>query len=82
MTKQDVINAIQAHNNAIDNYINGELSKKLNAKNGKIKMDQWFKAQTLIKEQNFYEKGMVILKELRAEGFDVKMDMQSNKLVF
>lgn len=82
MTKQDVINAIQAHNNAIDNYINGELSKKLNAKNGKIKMNQWFKAQTLIKEQNFYKKGMVILKELRAEGFDVKMDMQSNKLVF
>jgi hypothetical protein len=82
MKECEVIDIIKAHNESVDKYINGELAKKLHAKNGKIKMDQWFEAQRLIREQDFYGKGNEILKRLRAEGFDVKMDMQANKLVY
>jgi len=73
---------ISAHNDSIDNYININLSKILNAKDGKINLTQWFEAQELIRQQNFYEKGRKIQIELRAAGYDVKMNMQSYKLVF
>lgn len=81
MMKEEAIRKIQEHNDSIDTYINSTLAQELGAKDGKISMNQWFKAQSLIKEQNFYEKGMSILQELRSAGFDVKMNMQSNKLV-
>lgn len=82
MKENEVIEIIKKHNESIDNYINGELAEKLNAKNGKILMDNWFKAQNLIKEQNFYGKATKILRELRSKGFDVKIDMQSDKLTY
>jgi hypothetical protein len=82
MTKSEAKQMVKNHNDAVDNYVNNELAVKLNAKNGKIKMSQWFEAQTLIRQQNFYEKGHKILVELRSQGFDVKMNMQSDKLVF
>ena len=81
MTKDEAKAIINKHNESIDNYINNDLAKELGAKNGKISMNQWFKAQELIKAQGFYEKGMEILRDLRSKGFDVKMNMQSNKLV-
>lgn len=82
MKEKEVIERVLAHNKMIDDYINNDLVKALNAKNGKITMNDWFKANALIKEQNFYQKGKAILDELRSEGFDVKMDMQSDKLVY
>lgn len=82
MTDNEVIAIVQRHNQSIDDYINGELAKKLNAKNGKINMNQWFRAQELIKEQDFYGKGKKILRDLRSKGFDVKIDAQSDKLVY
>ena len=81
MKKEEAIKRIKEHNESIDTYINSTLAQELGAKDGKISMNQWFKAQSLINEQKFYEKGMTILQELRNEGFDVKMNMQSNKLV-
>lgn len=81
MTKGEAYEIILMHNKSIDDYINIELAKELNAKDGKISINQWFKAQQLINEQKFYEKGMAILNDLRNQGFDVKMNMQSNKLV-
>ncbi len=80
--KSDVLDLIEKHNNEIDGFIYGELSEKLGAKNGKIRLDQWFKAQELIKEKRFYEKGMDLLKLFRDDGWDVKIDAQSNKLRF
>ena len=82
MKEHEVIDIIKAHNESIDNYINGELAERLHAKGGKIEMNQWFEAQRLIKEQDFYGKGRELQKKMRAEGFDVKMDMQANKLVY
>lgn len=76
--KQSLMEKAHAHNTAVDNYII-ELKKYFGGE--KITAVQWFEAQTLIRKQNFYEKGMKILKELRTNGIDVKMDMQSHKLV-
>lgn len=81
MTKGEAQEIILTHNKSIDDYINIELAKELNAKDGKISINQWFKAQQFINAQNFYKKGMAILNDLRNQGFDVKMNMQSNKLV-
>ena len=82
MTKDNVKKRIQEHNESITRYYEGELAEALGAKDGKITLDKWFKAQELIKAQGFYEKGMKILKECRKAGFDVKMNMQDNRLVF
>lgn len=48
-------------NESIDHYINAELAEILHAKNGEIKMSQWFEAQRYIELQDFYEKALVIM---------------------
>ena len=66
------------HNESVDTYINVTLKEYFGS--DKISVEQWFEAQLLIKQQNFYEKGYSILKVIRAFGIDCKMDMQSDKL--
>ena len=66
------------HNESIDNFINVKLLEHFGSE--KINLSQWFEAQQLINEQNFYEKGHEILLVLRSFGLDCKQDMQSNKL--
>lgn len=56
MNKEMVMELINNHNDSINKFIYGELATKLGAKNGKIKMNDWFKAQSLIKEQCFLRK--------------------------
>ena len=68
----------KAHNESIDTYINVTLKEHFGS--DKISVDQWFEAQHLIKQQNFYKKGYSILKVIRAFGIDCKMNMQSDKL--
>lgn len=80
-------NAVKAWNEKIDNFMKVELPKLLEengvtVKNGKIKMNDWFKAQTIIQKQNFYAEGHKIQMELRDAGYDVKMNMQDNTLCF
>lgn len=88
MTKEQVWELINAHNKSIDDYINNVLPGELEQLghkviNGKVSgLSSWFDAQYLIKEQKFYSKGKKILDCVRAEGFDVKIDMQANKLVW
>ena len=82
LQKWEVIKMIKEHNDSIDSFIHGELAEKLGAKNGRISFEQWFIAQKLINEQNFYDKAMVLLNKCRDDGFDVKINMQSNKLVY
>lgn len=76
-TKADIQCIIDFHNKGIDDYINdvlpGELEKAgFTVKNGKTSVNAWFKAQTLIKEQRFYEKACELQAYLRGQGFDVK----------
>lgn len=78
------VNDWNAH---IANFMTNELPRILEergvrVKNGKISMNDWFKANAIVNEQNFYKTGIEILRELRDAGYDVKMNMQSNELVF
>ena len=88
MTKEQVWELINAHNKSIDDYINNVLPGELEqlgykVTNGKVcGLSSWFDAQYLIKEQHFDGKAVKILNSVRAQGFDVKMDMQAHKLVW
>ena len=92
MTKEDVKQLVQHHNSRIDNFITNELPKLLEddgvkvvtKDNGEheIPVNAWFIAQDYIKAMNFYKEAMSILNMVRPLGFDVKINMQSNKLVF
>lgn len=75
----DYIAQAKAHNRAINDFINITLREKYG---DKISMSDWFKAQQDINEQEFYKKGMAILKPARAAGIDIKMNMQSCELVW
>lgn len=66
------------HNEAVDRFCNTTLKEHFGS--DKINAEQWFEAQRLIGEQNFYDKGHDILMVIRAFGIDCKMNMQSNKL--
>lgn len=84
MTEKQVIQIIKAWNRRIDRFITEELPDLLGYPEGttEIRMTEWFDAQRIIREQNFYETGREIQMGLRNAGFDVKMDMQSDKLVY
>ena len=85
--RSEAENIVNAWNAKIDNFMKVELPKLLESegvrvKNGKICMNDWFKAQTIIQKQNFYKEGHAIQMELRDAGYDVKMNMQDDTLVF
>lgn len=87
ISKIEAENAVNAWNEKIKNFTEIELPKLLKAegvpvKNGKISMNDWFKANEIIQRQNFYKEGHAIQMELREAGYDVKMNMQDNTLVF
>ena len=92
MTKEDVKQLVQHHNNQIDNFITNEIPKLLendgikvvtkDNREHEIPVNAWFKAQDYIKAMTFYKEAMSILNMVRPLGFDVKINMQSNKLVF
>ena len=74
-------------NTRIDRFMEETLPVLLAAdgytvKDGKVALEAWFAAQKHINAQKFYETGHHLQMLLRADGYDVKMDMQSNKLVF
>ena len=75
-------NALEAmakeHNTNVDNFTNVTLREHFGS--DKINVEQWFEAQRLINEQDFYSKGYAIMMRLRQFGVDCKMNMQSNKL--
>ena len=92
MTREEVKKMVEIHNNNIDDFTSNILPQLLELadvnviteENGehKIPLDAWFKAQKFIKAMNFYKVAMEILDTVRPLGFDVKIDMQSNKLVY
>ena len=66
------------HNENIDHFVKVTLKEHFGSET--ITASQWFEAQRLIRQQNFYKRGYAILKVLRSFGIDCKMDMQSDKL--
>lgn len=73
---------VKEHNEKIDYYMNVTLPKELGCEDGKVNICDWFKAQELIGRMGFYHSAKAILDTLRAFGYDVKIDMQTNKLVY
>ena len=87
ITKEDAMKAVDEWNAKIENFMTNELPKLLEAegvqvKNGRISMNDWFKANEIINKQNFYTEGHAIQMELRDAGHDIKMNMQDNTLVY
>ena len=80
--QEKVKRSVKEHNEKIDYFMNVTLAKELNCKDGKVNINDWFKVQELINRQGFYISAKAILDTLRAFGYDVKIDMQTNKLVF
>lgn len=88
MTQREIVKGlIQDHNDSIDAYINVTLPRKLRREgyevvDGKISLETWFAAQRLVAEAHFYDKANALCSALRAYGYDVKHDMQSDKLIW
>lgn len=80
-TKEVAKNTVESHNWFIDEFIK-TIPQKLGKTQDTLNACDWFKAQTIIKEEHLYEKAMQILEELRNDGHDVKIDMQSYKLLY
>ena len=59
--KNTLLKKAHAHNTAVDDYINVTLRDYFGG--DKITAAQWFEAQTLIRKQNFYKKGITYRKK-------------------
>lgn len=78
--------AIKEWNDHIADFMANKLPELLKAegvqvKNGRICMNDWFKANEIVERQNFYKTGHELQMKLRDAGHDVKMNMQDNTLV-
>ena len=88
MTNAEIVKKlIEGHNDDIDAFINISLPRKLcregyEVVNGCIPCEAWFAAQRIISEAHFHDKATVLCSALRAFGYDVKRDAQSNKLIW
>lgn len=78
-TEVEVKTLIAENNTKIENFINN-IPQIIGKK--KLTMNDWFKCQELIREQNFYKTSKKLLDELREDGWDIKIDMQSEKLCY
>lgn len=87
MNREEVQLAVSNHNYRIERFRDVELPKMLKergvrVKDGMVNAGGLFLAMQLFDQQNFYKAGMVILDECRKAGWDVKINAQSNELVF
>ena len=92
MTRKEVKKMVDMHNSKIDDFISNILPQLLEMAGVKvtvkdsgeyeIPMNEWFKAQRFITCMDFYKEAMEILDMVRPLGFDVKINMQNNKLVY
>lgn len=86
-SKEMAMVMVKDWNDRIDRFMEETLPVLLSAdgyqvKDGMVPLDAWFAAQRHINAQNFDEAGHHLQMMLRNDGHDVKMNMQSNKLVF
>lgn len=87
MTHEEVKMMCEQHNAEVETYLRDILPEQIKAagypvENGMTTMGAWFAAQRFINEQHFFDKGKLIMDAARAAGFDVRMDMQNDTLVF
>lgn len=78
-----IIIEIDSWNRELDVFYNETLAELLGKKpTDKFSMHDWFRAQEIIREQNFYKIASEIQKKYRDMGYDVKMNMQDYKLSY
>jgi hypothetical protein len=82
ITKEFVISEIDRLNAETDKFYNETLPEMLSVKDGLITLSHWFAARRLIAESGIYEKNRTFLDYARANGYDVKIDMQTYKLSY
>ena len=92
MTIDEVKTIVELHNNRIDVFNITLLPKILETHGFKVTyndkgeplftMNAWFKAQSIIDRMDFYDEAKYILNKFRPLGFDIKINMQTNKLIF
>lgn len=85
MTRETVIAKMKEHNAKVDYFQYVELPELLGIKDGQeVTATEWFSlwasANHLADERKFYEQGMALVKEARAEGHDIKINAQTNKV--
>ena len=83
MTREQAQAKVNAHNEELKNYKENEMLETLGVKDGqKVSDAKWFalynEAYNLL--DKYYRKGIAILEECRADGHDVKMNMQTYEL--
>ena len=86
MTREEVIKKMQEHNESINRFYEEEAPRLLNFEYGQeMPADKWFGIwagiNSLAREKKFYEKAMTIVKEAQAEGYDIRVNAQSDKVV-
>lgn len=83
MTREEAQAKVNARNEELKNYKEHEMLETLGVKDGqKVSANEWFslwnQAYNLL--DTYYKKGIVILEECRADGHDVKINMQTYEL--
>lgn len=87
MDRKFVEKTIAEHNALIDNFISEVLPERLEdlgfeVRDGRIPFIAYFAATDIIKEQGFRARACAVQEILRHEGYDVKRDALSDKLVW
>ena len=80
MDEMTVRNMIDENNKNIDTFVKTEIPKRINA-NKNLIFGQWCSAVGILQAE-IYPKSYALMKRLRGYGFDVKINMQSYKLVY
>lgn len=85
MTKEMVLAKVNAHNAKVDYFDYVQLPQLLGIEDGQeVTAEEWFglwaKSYSLRREQKFYEEGMALVEQARAEGYDVKINAQTDKV--
>ncbi len=83
MTREEARAKVEAFNAELNDYRNNKMLEELGVKdNQKVSANEWFslynKAYNLLNK--YYEKGKAVQTKCRADGHDVKMNMQSYEL--
>lgn len=84
MTREQAQIKVNAHNEELKNYKEHEMLETLGVKDGqRVSASEWFslynQAYNLL--DAYYQKGKAILDECRADGHDVKINMQTYELI-
>ena len=82
MSIEDVMTVITVANEWADNIYDRVIPELLGAKDGKIKLGQWFEAQSIIKKIGVYDQNHAAMMMCRKAGYDVKINMQDYKLSY